>query len=32
LTHRQPVRLSDASAAKSGLHLPAGDDDEWTEF
>jgi methyl-accepting chemotaxis protein len=32
LAHRQPVRLSDATAAKTGLHLPAGDDDEWTEF
>ena len=32
LAHRQSVRLSDAAAAKTGLHLPAGDDDEWTEF
>ncbi|PKO88234.1 MAG: diguanylate cyclase [Betaproteobacteria bacterium HGW-Betaproteobacteria-12] len=32
LGQREPVRLSSPSAAKTGLHLPAGSNDEWTEF
>ncbi|KAB2928586.1 MAG: HAMP domain-containing protein [Dechloromonas sp.] len=34
LVHREPVRLNvnSTQGAKSGQHLPAGDDDEWTEF
>ncbi|HEX6735050.1 MAG TPA: methyl-accepting chemotaxis protein, partial [Azonexus sp.] len=31
LPHREPVRLNSPLAAKTGLHLPAGED-EWTEF
>jgi len=32
LPQREPVRLNSPLAAKSGVHLPAGEDDEWTEF
>ncbi len=33
LPHREPVRLDSPLLAKTGVHLPAGeDDDEWAEF
>ena len=32
LPQREPVRLGGPQGARSGLHLPAGEDDEWAEF